>query len=299
MPRSRLLPVVVAVLSIAWVAYLWWGHWGDASRAVWIGSGLALTGAVLGAVIAPARARVHAVIAAAMMLSLAAFASTRVIGCWPFAWDALPDARYAAFLTIMGVTVSIGLVRSAFWARWAALAFCAGSALGGTLNSIHMRGQRDETAWLAAIGVIGGATICSQLLRPSVREQFARNAQHAVWASRDRLVRSARWAAISNFAAAPMLLLYAFGQPVAQQTAISALVLAPVLMIGSALIVTRRAAGVVILGVGGLALLGHTVATFLLVTVASTGIAGYYAAFWLPAALLGVIAGSVAVWRSR
>jgi len=258
---KRVLPGAVAILSIGWLAYPWWGHWGDASTTVWLASSLAIAGALGGALVPAARARTHAAIAGALMWILASFAFTRVIGRWPFAWDALPDARYAAFIATMGLVVGFGLFRGAFWARWAAMAFSAGSVLGGTLNSISMRGWRDESAWLAAIGVIGGATILSQLVRSEVRAHFARSAQHAVWNSRDRLVASARWAAIANFAAAPMLLLYALGQPVAPSTVVSALVLVPILGLGAALIVARRTVGIAILGVGALGLVAHTAAT--------------------------------------
>lgn len=294
-----MLPAAVAILNIGWLAYLWWGQWSDASTTVWVASSLAIVGALAGVLVAPERARTHAAVAAALMWIVAAFAFTRVIGRWPFAWDAMPDARYAAFIATMSIVVGLGLVRGAFWARWAAMAFAAGSILGGTLNSINMRAHRDETAWLAAIGVMGGLTIVSQLMRPEVRTHFARSAQHAVWSSRDRLVASARWAAIANFAAAPMLLLYALGQPVAPRTIVSALVLAPILGIGSALVVARRTVGIAILGFGALGILAHTAATAQYVTAGSLPIVGYYAAFWLPAALLGLAAGILALIRAR
>ena len=291
----RCLPAATAVLTLATMTYFLWGA--DAGAGVWIATSIASTGAVLGALVPARRARVHAAIAAALMLAVGGFAATRVIGRWPFAWDALADRRYAAFIATMGLAVAVGLVRGKLWARWAAIAFAAGSALGGSLNSINMRGVRDETAWLAAIGVVGGLTIISQLVRPSVREAFT---THAVWMSRDRLVRSARWAAIANFAAAPMLLLYAFGQPVAPSTVYSAIVIAPVLFAGSTLVIMRRTAGVLVLAVGGLALLAHTAATARYVELAmNERVVGYYAAFWLPPALLGLVAGGVAIWRSR
>ncbi len=296
---SRTRSILVATLSILWLAYLWWGHVGDAGAAVWLASGLAIAAAVAAAVVPAARARLHASIAGALMLVLGAFAFTRVIGRWPFAWDAMPDARYAAFIATTGVVVGLGLVRGAFWARWAAMAFAASSMLGGGLNSIHMRHLRDEAAWLAAIGVIGGATILSQLVRAEVHAAFARGTQHAVWGSRDRVIRTARWAAIANFAAAPMLLLYALGQPVAPSTIASALILAPILGLGAALVVMRRTAGVAVLALGGVALVAHTAATAEYVMAGSLPIVGYYAAFWLPAALLGMIAGVLALARAR
>lgn len=225
--------------------------------------------------------------------------SSSEIDRWPFAWDAMADRRYAAFIAAMGVVVAVGLVRGAFWARWTAIAFCAGSILGGALNTINLREVRDESLWLAGpIGVAGALVILSQLLRPGVRERFAHNTQHALWTSRDRLIRVTRWAAIANFAAAPMLNLYALGQPVAPRTVISALVLAPILGLGSALVIARRSAGIVILAVGGLALVAQTIATAEYAIAGSQQIAGYYAMFWLPAALLGMTAGILAVRRS-
>jgi hypothetical protein len=292
---TRVLPALSALLTLAAMAYFLYGR--DSSTAVWIASSIAAAGAIAGALVPSRHARTHAGIAAGLMLAVGVFAGTRVLGVWPYQWDALADARYAGFISLMGITVAIGLFRGALWSRWAAIAFAAGSALGGSLNSINMRHVRDETAWLAAIGVVGGITIISQLMRPSVRELFT---THAVWTSRDRLVRSARWAAIANFAAAPMLLLYAFGQPIAPVTVYSAIVIAPVLFLGSALIIARRTVGVLILGVGGLALIAHTIATTKYVELAwNQRVAYYYAAFWLPAALLGLVAGVVAIARSR
>src|SRR4051812_4832963 len=96
MTRAR--PITVAMISLTWLAYLWWGHAGDASAAVWMASSVTIAGAVAGAIVPRDRARVHASIAGVLMIVLAAFAFTRVIGRWPFAWDAMPDARYAAFI---------------------------------------------------------------------------------------------------------------------------------------------------------------------------------------------------------
>jgi hypothetical protein len=297
--RSRLVPCVVALVNVGWLAYLWWGHWDDANTAVWIASSVAVAGSVLGVVVPPRLARAHIAIAGVLMLWVAGYAATGVVGHWPFAWEALADPRYAAFITLMGVVVGIGLLCGAFWARWAALAFAVGSMLGGALNSINLGGARNETAWLPAIGVMGGLTVFTQLMRASVREHVAQSTKHALWTSRDRVIRSARWAAIANFAAAPMLLLYALGQPVAPETVVSALVLAPILGIGCALVVARRTAGVVILALGGVGLIAHSIASASYVAAMNLPIVGYYAAFWLPAAALGIIAGVLALLRAR
>jgi hypothetical protein len=299
MPMNlRPRPIIVATLAIASHLYVWWGHWAEASTAVRIASGGALAGAILGVAVPGRFVRAHIAIAAALMLNVASFAATRVIDRWPFAWDALPDRRYAGFIAAMGLAVAVGLVRGAFWARWAAIAFAAGSMLGGALNAIWMRHVRDESLWLAgAIGVCGALTVLSQLAGPGVRERFSRHAPHALWTSRDRLIRTTRWAAIASFAAAPMLVLYALAQPVAPPTVVSALVLAPILAIGGVLVIARRSAGILILALGGVALAAHTIVTAACVVDGDLLIAGYYATFWLPAALLGVAAGVLAVHR--
>lgn len=297
MPR-RTVPVAVALLAITGQAYVWWGHWGDAGAAVWIASGCALGGALLGALVPTGWLRGHVAIAAGLMLSVAGFAASRVVGRWPFAWDALPDRRYAAFIAVACAVSAVGLVRGALWARWAAIAFALGSALGGTLNAINLRATRDESLWLAGVGAVGALTLLSQLTRAGVGDHFARRASQ-LWSSRDRLILATRLAAIGGFAAAPMLVLYALGQPVAPATVASALVLAPVLGVGGALVLARRTLGIVILAGAGVALIAHTVATIALVTPGGLPIAGYYAAFWLPAAVLGVTAGAVAASRAR
>ncbi len=296
--RQRLIPLAILVASLGWLAYLFAGPM-EVRPIVWTASAVAIAAAFAGVVIAPAAARAHAAVAGVLVLVLAGFVMTRAIGRWPFAWDSMPDARYAAVIAALAVTIGVGLFAGAFWARWGAIAFAASSGIGGLLNSYNMRAWRDEYAWLAAIGVIGAAVILSQLLRPVVGAHFARRAQHAVWASRDRLIASARWAAIANFGAAPMLLLYALGQPVAPATVWSALVLAPILALGGALVVARRSVGIAILAVGGLALLAHTAMTLHCVPSIAMHTAGYYTVFWLPAALLGLIAGSIAFARAR
>jgi hypothetical protein len=292
-------PWLVALLALAAPAYGWSGHVAEACGAVWLTIAILAGCATLGALVPATRVRAHAAIAAALMLTVAGFAVTRVIERWPFQWDAMPDRRYAAFIAALGVAVAIGLYRGAFWARWSAMAFAASSALGGALNALNMFPRRDEPAWLAGAGLVGGLLLWSELARPAVRAHFARHQRHALWTSRDPLVVTARWAAIAAFAAAPMLILYALGQPVAPRTVTSALVLAPLLGLGAILVVTRRAVGTLVLAATGLALLAHTAATAEYTIAGGLPVVEYYAAFWIPAAVLGIVAGALALSRAR
>ena len=285
--------------TVFWLAYLGWGQAESASLSVrWV-SAVACAITFAGALTPRRLARVHLGLAAAVLLLLAGFAGSRAVGAWPFAWDALPDARYAAFIGGAAALTALALLRCAFWARWTAIALAAGSALGGALNSINLRHARDESAWLAAMAVLGGLTLLSQLLRPEGAARCSRGARHSLWASRDRLVVLARWSAIASFAAASMLVLYALGQPVAPATAPWALALAPLLGLGSVLVLRQRGAGIVVLGLGGLALLGLTAASALIVDAANLPIVGYYACFWGPAALASLLSATLALTRAR
>lgn len=301
---KRAVPAVIAVLSIAWMAVLlrapFETYGGDiGNKAMWLGTALAIAAALAAALVPAARVKTHAVIAGGLMLTLGSFALTRAVGRWPFQWDAMPDARYAGMIAALAISIGVGLCAGAFWARWAALAFAVGSFIGGGLNSINWIGHRTETAWLAAIGVVGGAVLFAELMRGEVATYFARNSSHALWTSKDRMVRVTRWAAIANFAAAPMLVLYALGQPMAPATVTFALVLAPILGAGSALVVMRRTAGIAVLALGGVALVVHTAATAKYAIAGGLPVVAYYATFWMPAALLGIGAGVLALTRAR
>jgi hypothetical protein len=294
---ARLLRIALAVLAVSWITYIWWGHPGDASVWVWIASAIALAG-IASTALPTTWVRTHAAIAAGLLASVAAFTATRIVGRWPFEFDAMGDPRYATFITVLALAIAVGLVCGAFWARWTALAFAAANLLGGALNTMQMIGARHEVAWLAAIGVIGGAAIWLHLSGEPVRAHFARLHIHAVWTSRDRLIRVARLAALANLAAAPMLLLYALGQPVAHETVVSALVLAPIVGLGAALVIARRSAGIALLALGGVGMIGHVAASLSYVAAANAPVVGYYAVFWLPAAILGITAGALAARRA-
>jgi hypothetical protein len=299
---KRAVPAAIAVLSIAWMTFLLWGpfevYGGDiGNKAMWLGTALAIAAALAATLVPAERAKTHAVIAGGLMLTLGSFALTRAIGRWPFQWDAMPDARYAGMIAALAIGIGIGLCAGAFWSRWAAMAFAVGSLIGGGLNSLNWAGHRTETAWLAAIGVVGGAVLLAELMRGEVAAYFARKSHHALWTSKDRMVRVTRWAAIASFAAAPMLVLYALGQPMAPATVTFALVLAPILGLGSVLVVMRRTAGIAVLALGGIALVVHTAATAHYAIPGGLMVVGYYATFWMPAAILGIAAGALAIRR--
>lgn len=294
---ASLTPLLLLLATAASLTYFGWGQLALASSVVrWLSVALLGLGAL--AVALPRRwARAHVALVAVLFGVLAGLAATRVLGRWPFVWDAMPDARYAALIATAAAATGAGLLFDKVWARWAALALAGGSTIGGALNSLGQLGWRGESAWLAAMAMLGGGLALSQLLRPEVVARAARGGE--LWAVRDRLVMLARAAAICALAAACMLVLYGLGQPVVPATAAWALALAPVAALGAMLVLRKRAAGLVVLGLVGVALAALTAATLGLASSSALPIAGYYACFWLPAALLGPVAALQAFTRIR
>ena len=62
---------------------------------------------------------------------------------------------------------------------------------------------------------------------------------------------------------------------------------------------SRRTAGIAILALAGVALVVHTAATAKYAITGGLPVVGYYATFWMPAALLGITAGAMAFARAR
>lgn len=132
------------------------------------------------------------------------------------------------------------------------------------------------------------------LLGPRMREAFlARSDADGLWRSSHRLVRSVRWTILTNLIAVPMLLVYAWVQPVVPSTRLAALVLAALLGLGTALAMGRKVVGALLLSVGGLGLLVQTLATLSLGGRAQLYITSYYTVFWLPAALASLICAAL------
>lgn len=294
-----LAPLAVAAGTACCLVYFGWGQLARASSPARALSASLLALALVAALVPRRWVRVHVALAAVPLVVLAYLALGRALGRWPFVWDALPDARYAALIAALAAATAAGLLRDALWGRWAALALGGGAALGGALNSLGQLGRRDEPAWLAAMSLAAGALMLSQLLRPELvrRADAARGAE--LWATRDRLVSLARAAVICAVAAAAMLVLYALGQPVAPATAPWALALAPVVALGALLVLWRRAVGLLVLGLAGLALAALTIVTIVRAPAATRPIAGYYACFWGPASVTGAAAAALALARAR
>ena len=145
------------------------------------------------------------------------------------------------------------------------------------------------TAWVLFVTALGGAMIALNLAMPAVRDAFARD---ATWASDHRMIRGLRASLIASFAAVPMLLVYAWLQPIVPATQGTALALAAVLAAGGMLAVRGKVIGAVLLVLAGAGLFAQTAVTALAAAPEQREIAGYYAVFWLPAALLAIASGA-------
>jgi hypothetical protein len=98
--------------------------------------------------------------------------------------------------------------------------------------------------------------------------------------------------------AVPMLLVYAWMQPIVPATVVPAQLVAAVLTLGVAAAARGRVLGALLLVVGGAGLLVVTAATYFGAEAGTTRVASYYVVFWLPAALTslacaGLLAGPV------
>jgi hypothetical protein len=196
----------------------------------------------------------------------------------------------------------MGLVRRQMWARWLYLALGAAAIGSGGLNLINYwkaSGQVDplhaawslvviEQTWGFAVSVVAGVMIVACLA--PFGAAFSAGRSHTAWTSDAAVVRTLRLLVIAGLVAIPMLLVYAWIQPLVPATRPTALFLAGVLTIGVVLAVRGMVAGALVLTVGGLGLAAQTAATSLLATGATQATSRYYAAFWLPAAALAIVA---------
>jgi hypothetical protein len=120
----------------------------------------------------------------------------------------------------------------------------------------------------------------------------------AMWRRREPVVRWLRASLVASFVAAPMLLVYAWMQPLAPQTQTTAVVLAAALAAGATLAVRGKLIGALLLVGAGLGLAAQTIATCLLAS--QSQIALYYVVFWAPAALIAIVTGTLLArptWR--
>jgi hypothetical protein len=214
-----------------------------------------------------------------------------------------PDVKFAIVISAAMLLAIGGLVARRQWGRWMGLAFgaaaigCGGLNLfyywkpSGTPNLYYPDWYADvvRTTVFHMVTFLGGAVIVLNLVAASDIFQTS-----ATWSRRDRVIRWLRASMVATFVALPMLLVYAWMQPLVATTKPTALVLAAVLAIGAFLGVRGKLVGALLLVIAGAGLAAQTVATTLLTQAGpDRTISYYYAAFWVPAALILLVTGCV------
>lgn len=220
------------------------------------------------------------------------------------------STRFALTLMAALVLGAIGLLRRRMWARWLYLALGAAAIGSGGLNAINywpVSGRVDplhvawshqtiESCWGFLVSAIAGLVIVANLAGAGAA--FSAGPSHTAWTSDHRLVRVLRLLVVTALVAVPMLLVYAWMQPIVPATVVPAQLVAAVLTLGVAAAARGWVLGALLLVVGGAGLLVVTAATYFGAEAGTTRVASYYVVFWLPAALTslacaGLLAGPV------
>jgi hypothetical protein len=213
-----------------------------------------------------------------------------------------PDVKFAIAIAGGMVLTIAGLVARRPWGRWLALAFGAAAIGCGGLNLINywrLSGTPNihypdwyadicRTTCFHMVMLLGGAVILVNVLAAS--DTFETS---ATWSRRDGVIRWLRASMVATFVAVPMLLVYAWMQPIVASTKPTALVLAGVLALGAFLGVRGKLAGALLLVLGGAGLVAQTTATMMLSHGVDHRISYYYAAFWVPCSLILLVTGCV------
>lgn len=304
--RAALAPVLaaVAVITVAAVRLL------GASTA-WLTPTsttislilMALTAASLVAVARDVRG-LRIAIAASLLGAKVGFIVAELAGYRLVSFVAYPSTKFAVVLALGVAAATVGLVRHRMWARWAYLGLGLAAIGSGGLNAInfwpvsgHVEAHAPawsmlvlEQSWGYACAIVAGLLIVANLA--PIGDSFVAGKSHATWTSDAAVIRALRRLTIASLGAIPMLLVYAWVQPLVPATVPSALALAAVLTLGVIVAVRGGVVGALILCVGGVGLGVQTAVTYALASGVPQRTTLYYAAFWMPAALLSLVAAA-------
>lgn len=307
--RAHTLAVATAVALPFLVGAMAW-RLGSGSR-TWLtgfdaGVSIAITVLTLatGVAVHGDRTWLRAGIPAVLLAALVPFIVACRLGANPLRIAAFPSLPHAVALALITTLAVVGLVTRRLWGRWLGLALGASAIGSGALNAlafwsvtrrfdgIHPDWSKTmfETEWAHLVGLVVGVIIVVNLA--TARRGFDGGRAHPAWTSDEPAIRTVRLLMIASLMAIPMLLVYAWTQPVVPATRLTALVLAGVLGLGAIAAVRGRLLGVLTLTVGGFGLIAQTAVTYLGAhSAVDQRIATYYAVFWLPAGLLAIAGG--------
>lgn len=321
--RAHLLAVAAATAVPLLIAFVAWRLAGDSTA--WVtpftaAVSVAIAAASLATVVAVGRdvTWLRAGIPAVLLAALVPFIVACRLAANPMRVAAFPSQPHAIALAAILAVAVCGLCARRLWGRWLGLALGAAAIGSGALNSAAFWPATDaynhaqpawsavtfESAWAHFVGVVVGMVIVVNLA--TARRGFDGGRAHATWTSDAPVIRGVRWLMMASLMAVPMLLVYAWTQPVVPATRSTALALAALLAVGAIAAVRGRMIGALLLTLGGAGLIAQTVATYLGAEGAlATRTATYYAVFWLPAGLialgcsLGIIGATARVLRAR
>ena len=299
-PRSErplLLLGLVATLTLL-AGVVWW-----LSGEPWFGQveltfvvGFVLAATVVGYGVAREQVGPRIWLAALMGLAPLAYAISDWTDFYALDYPAGLNPRIEVLAALTCTAGSIGVLARKSWARWLALAAALAGMGTGSLNLLGQLGDPSAYAWVYSITVVFSGIVGVALLGPSVRAEFETEGADGIWSSKEPAVRAIRWTVLSQLVAVPMLLVYAWSQPIVLETRTAAVVLAFVLGGAALLSMGRKLAGPVLLVFGGPALLVLTAVTAWhaqAMEAPALNIIGYYACFWVPAGVISTVAGCV------
>jgi len=268
---------------------------------------LALGAGVLGTIVATLAGapRLSLAIAAGLLGAQVIILVTSVVGVRWIPLDLVPDARLNIAVAVALAIAVAGLVADRMWARYLALALAAVGIGSSGLNAVtHWRVTMALDAnypqwtiemmsilWALLVNAIGGALVVTNLMTPAVRARFAERRANATWTSGHAVVGWVRASILTSFFAVPMLLVYAWVQPIVPATATSAVVLAAALALGGALALRGRLVGALVLCAAGVGLLAQLALTYRGAPADQHSIVAYYAVFFVPAAVVAIATG--------
>ncbi len=302
-------------LILAFVGYRLFGVSGWVGPVhVTIGALIAVAAAMTVVAAARRSASLHlgtaiALLAAQLAIVVTSLADIRLVDVALF-----PSKRVGVVIAGMLVVAIVGLARRRFWARWVGIALASAGLGSGGLNAMNFWDvtaavnpqyvawslQMFLHAFVFWVSAIGSALVMVNLAAPAVGAAIAARTTASTWTAPSIEARWVRATIIAAMAAVPMLLVYAWLQPVAPSTQPTALALAVVLAIGAVLAIRGKLAGALLLVGAGAGLLVQTVATVAGAPTGAQGPAAYYAVFWVPAGLVALGCGvrlAAPVWR--
>ena len=187
---------------------------------------------------------------------IALFLLAAVLGLWGWALFEgevviCEVVRQALFLLVVGIAI-YGLAARAFWGRWLALGIAIGALIQTLVFALFIG---PWALMLIPLVLVFGVLIGLLLGRSMARHYDERPSPHNHWDLSRRPVRLLAWAVVLNISAVPMLLTYlaSDGWWLTAERRVATIVVATLLTAAIVLVILQRSAGLLLLGLYGLA----------------------------------------------